>query len=160
MCGGDTGIHGKMMWMPEFIVQNRVGRLVEGRILELRTLDAATRYCDAYRRLVPPGSHKVVCIDYRHVRVFPPEVAEVLGRLMTSVNDRVERAAILVAQEHSTSALQVDRLTRASGHPDRRRFQDASALRAWLDEVLTPEERGRLASFLAEDDGTTSARAH
>lgn len=146
--------------MPEFIVQNRVGRLVEGRILELRTLDAATRYCDAFRRLVPAGSRKVVCVDYRPVRVFPPEVAEELGRLMASMNDWVERAAILVAQEHSTNALQVERLARASGHPDRRRFFDASALQAWLTEVLTPEERARLATFLAEDEGATSAGAH
>jgi hypothetical protein len=133
----------------DWTVAVNVGRLVEGRPVALRTRADAVSYCAEFRRLVPPLRRVVVCADYRAVAVFPPDVANELARLMTDMNPYIERSGVLVAAEHATGALQVQRFVREAHLDDRRRFTDANEMLDWLGEVLTTGERERAAKFLA-----------
>jgi hypothetical protein len=135
--------------MTGWTVEVRVGRLVEGRPLALKTKEDAIAYADAFRRLVPGLKRGVICADYRAVAVFPPVVADELARLMSDMNPYIERSAILVAAEHATNALQVQRVVRETHNENRRRFTDRNELEHWLGEVLTPAEQARLKEFLS-----------
>ena len=135
--------------MTPWVVEVRVGRLVEGRPLALKTREDAIGYCDAFRRVVPALGHAVICADYRVVSVFAPEVADELARLMVDMNQYIDRSAILVAPEHATNVLQVQRVVRESHNENRRRFSDPAELQRWLAEVLAPAEQARLKEFLS-----------
>jgi hypothetical protein len=137
--------------MGNWVVERRVDRLVEGRVVVLEPGDDVRAYCDEFRRLIrtSPGD-VLVCADYRRVAIFPPAVADELKRLMIDMNPRVERSAILVAPAHATNALQVERVVREAQLASRRRFEDKDALLAWMREVATPAENARLEAFLAE----------
>ncbi len=135
--------------MTPWVVEVRVGRLVEGRPLALKTREDAVGYCDAFRRIVPGARRVVICADYRAVSVFAPEIADELARLMVDMNQYIERSAILVAPDHATNVLQVQRVVRESHNENRRRFTDAAELQRWLAEVLSPAEQARLKEFLS-----------
>jgi hypothetical protein len=139
--------------MADWYVAVKVGRVVEGRPLVLKTRAAAVAYCAEFRRLVPPLRRAVICADYRAIAVFAPEVAEELKSLLADMNPFIERSAILVAPEHATGVLQVGRVVKETHHESRRRFTDAAEMSAWLGELLTPAESARVAEFLAEPVG-------
>jgi hypothetical protein len=137
--------------MDEFYVGHKVGRVMEGRPLVLKTVEGARRYCDEFRHLLrAQGTPSIVCADYRAVEVFPPAVVDELQRLMTEMNPFVERAAVLVSPEHPTNAMQVQRVVRETEHPGRRRFTSVAEAAAYLAEVLTREETERVQRFLSE----------
>ncbi len=135
--------------MKPWTIAVNAGRLVEGRPHSLRTKHDAIAYCAEYRLLVPPLRRAVICADYREISVFPPEVADELARLMGDMNPYVERSAILVAPEHATNALQVNRFVQETRNESRRRFTDTHQLARWLGEVLDSNERERLVQFLS-----------
>ena len=133
------------MWTAE----NRVGRLIEGRIETMRTREEAVAYAAEFHRLIRlVGELVIVCADFRPVGVFSPPVADELQKLMESTNKLIVRSAALVSPDHATNAMQVERVVRSSGSDLRRRFVDRHELQAWLGESLTPPERARLAAFL------------
>lgn len=133
------------MWQIE-----RHGRVVMGRIVRFEDDADAGKYCDEWRRHANAVDGKfVVCADYRSVPVFSPGAAEELKKLMTGLNDRIERSAILVDPQHATNALQVARLAREVRNDQRRRFEDAKTMADWLSEVCAPEERASIETFLA-----------
>ena len=130
--------------------QNRVGRLIEGRIQALRTQEEAVAYATEFHRLIRlVGEPVVICADYRAVGVFPPAVADELQKLMQATNPVIVRSAALVSVDHATNVMQVERVVRESGSSLRRKFVDQRGLQSWLGEILTPVEKDRLAAFLA-----------
>jgi hypothetical protein len=77
-----------------------------------------------------------------------PEIADRMIQLIRTDNPRVERSAYLMPAAGATLHLQFQRLVKEAAHPARRIFTDVGAMRGWLDAVLAPAERERLASFL------------
>ena len=133
-------------------------RILEGRLLEI---DIASGYrvlqdvdymmaaiAQALAR-VPERTRVVIAADWRPCKLFTPEVAERVVAMFTRDNVRIERSAILHTADQATSVLQVMRLIRESGHPNRQVFTDTKAMRDFLDQVLNERERTRLTQFLA-----------
>ena len=139
-----------------FSVAIHEGRLIEIRVatpLEMPEFDALAH---RLRDLIAKAHTLVVlCSDWTHVHVFPPEVADALVTLMKTDNPRVERSAFLVG-ESATAALQAERMIRTAGNPARRSFHDPVELSRWLGETLTVRERVRLERFLREPLATNA----
>ncbi len=132
-----------------YTVENRVGRLVETRVVSL-TDDEVRMFTEEHRRMGERLRRFVIVADYRAVKIFPPSVAEALQRLMSGMNPAVERSALLVEAGHATNFMQVERIVRQAAHPERRAFRDPRELTAWLGEKLDADERRRLEQFLAQ----------
>jgi hypothetical protein len=128
----------------------RVGRLVEARFVSLADVDEVSRFeramADAFAAV---GGPSVVCADWRQANTLRPDVAERLIALLQRGNPFVERSAILLAPEHATFSLQVERLVREAKNPARKSFRQAAPMVEFLGEVLTPAEKARAAAFLA-----------
>ena len=135
-----------------FTVEHRVGRLLETRTANLATLDEVAAFGARFREVASAltAPQVVICGDYRGMRIFSPDVAERFVVMLTAANPRVERSAILCSPDHATALLQIERTVRQAANPSRRTFRDAAELTAWLGEVLTPDERARVAAFLAQ----------
>lgn len=135
-----------------FTVEHHVGRLIETRTSQLSSLgevaDFGARFREVATRL--PTEQVVICGDYRGMRIFSPDVAERFVAMLTAANPRVERSAILCSPDHATALLQIERTVNQAANPSRRTFRDAGELAAWLGEVLTADERARVAAFLAQ----------
>ena len=91
----------------------------------------------------------VGCADIRRVQLFPPDVADALIGLLTSVNATFERSAIVLPDEAATFAMQMERLVRNAKSPARRTFRDAGGAQRWLSEILSGPESERLGAFLS-----------
>jgi type II secretory pathway predicted ATPase ExeA len=92
----------------------------------------------------------VACPDFRGATLLRPTACDRIIDLMKRDNRSVERSAILAARS-ATFTLQLTRFMRESASESRRRvFTEVEQLYAWLDEVLTSEERTRLRQFVAE----------
>jgi hypothetical protein len=129
------------------------GRLVEVRFLSMDTVDEARAYVADLTRLIGRLRGPVVsCGDVRRstTHVYAPDVAQVMLAGVATLNERIERAALVLPPGNATFNLQTDRMVREAGHPSRRSFGSAAEAEAWLGEVLTGDERTRLEWFLAE----------
>lgn len=134
-----------------YTVECRVGRLIEARLVSLRSVDEVIAFEQAMAAaFARAGARSVICADWRQANVMPPDVAARLRDLLTHGNAHLERSAVLLAREHATFNLQVERVVREAASPDRRTFRDPSPMLAWLDEILTPAERARARTFLGE----------
>jgi hypothetical protein len=132
------------MWQIE-----RHGHVVMGRVVRFEDDADAANYCLEWRRQAAAVDGKfVVCADYRLVPVFSPAAAEELKQLMTALNDRIERSAMLVDRRHATNAMQVARLARETHNEQRRRFDELPAMMGWLAEVCDADERAAIEAFL------------
>ena len=89
----------------------------------------------------------IVAVDLRQAHVFPPGITERFIGLMSQLNPRLLRSAMLI-NESAILGLQAERAIMEAGHPDRRTFRDTEAMIAWLREVLTDREARRLGEFL------------
>ena len=133
-----------------FTVTVRVGRLVEARLTSLADVDEVTRFERAMAEaFASVGGRSVVCADWRQANILPPAVADRLTALLHRGNPHVERSAILLAREHATFNLQVERLVRESQNPARKTFRAPEPMVDYLAAVLTPTEKARVAEFLA-----------
>ena len=131
------------------VVHHSIGRLVAGRIASMKTRADAIPYANAFRVAVKGlGAKAVIFADYRRVSVFSPEVADELQMLMKDMNPYVDRSAVLVAAEHATHSLQVERVVREAQLASRRRFTDLADAVNWLGEILTEPERRDLEQFI------------
>jgi hypothetical protein len=143
------------MSTPDFTVERRVGRVIEARVRALPDMAAADRYFAAIRNAVTgveAPQRAVICADHRSVPIYPPEVADRLIALFSSVNARIEAAGLLVARTNATVAMQIGRIVREARNPRRRVFHEAADLASFLGEVLDPTEESAMRSFLAAHD--------
>ena len=129
-------------------IDNLAGRLVEVRLASPLTLEEVHQFALEYKAKASaiPGKY-VGVVDITHATLFPAPVAEALIQLLSRAAEQVERTAVLVG-EGATFAMQVERIIRNAASPNRRAFRSVDPLRDWLREVLTVEERVRLARFL------------
>ena len=134
-----------------FTVESKVGRLLEIRGETLRSPTDVERMVKMIRAdvgLRPRTESVVICADYRPLTVFADDVAEAYRSMLLQFNPRVARSVILVAKNGAVAQLQLTRLVREAENADRRVVNDPAAARTWLGEVLTPQERARLAEFV------------
>jgi hypothetical protein len=130
------------------------GRKV-GRLLELRSsgttsreeLQAFKSQIVAVLRTIGPDERFVMISDLRDSRAVPTELAGDILTLMRSSHSRLERAAVLLS-ESPIAALQARRLAEEAHFEGRKLFTDRAQAVAWLEPVLDPAERARLAQFL------------
>jgi hypothetical protein len=133
-----------------FTVEVRAGRLIEARLVSLADVDEVIRFERAMGEAFGSvGGRSVVCADWRQANILAPPVAERLIALLQRGNPHVERSAILLAREHATFNLQVERLVREAQNPARKTFREAAAMVDYLGDALTPGEKARVAEFLA-----------
>jgi hypothetical protein len=129
--------------------QRRVGRLVEIRMEPPMTFAETVIFVEELRRIVKAMADRFVGVaDYSRVTIFPQEVIATYVDCMRSLNPKLERTAVLIANS-ATLSLQMTRLLRDGSNPKRRAFTSPTELCAWLSEVLTPAEQARLKEFLA-----------
>jgi hypothetical protein len=131
-------------------VEQRAGRLVEVRVgLPFTSVDV-DGCAEVVRHLLMKQKSLVFCVDLLQTSLLAPHDADKFVALMRQDNLRVARNGFLMANRLSTVALQMERLLREAGNPARRIFYSPAPLKAWLAEVLTPEEQARLDVFLDE----------
>lgn len=134
-----------------FTVECNVGRLVEVRVASLRTMAEFDQYCADLRACCERVPGRLVgCADIRRVQLFPPDVADALIGLLTSVNTKFERSAILLPAQAPTFAMQMERLVRQSKSAARKTFRDGGAAARWLSEILSRAEAARLDDFVKQ----------
>lgn len=133
-----------------FSSENREGKLVELRVVTPvsveEMLDLQKTHLEVTRAI--KGDY-AVAVDLRRAQVFPPQITERFISLMSQLNPRLLRSAILI-NESAVLGLQAERAIETAGHPDRKAFRDPVALELWLGEVLSDGEKGRLRNFLLE----------
>lgn len=135
----------------EFVVACRVGRLIEGRLVWLNDTSDVERFQEMMlQAFAQAGPSAVICADWRRAMLFSPRVGDAMLDLLRRGNRALARSGVLVSNADATFGLQVERLFREAQNPNRRSFRSPEPMLAWLGEVLTPEERQRASTFLAE----------
>ncbi|HET9955618.1 MAG TPA: hypothetical protein VFQ61_13985 [Polyangiaceae bacterium] len=130
-----------------------VGRLVEIRVGAgyRSSADVDAVFAQIARAIsTRPNQIWVAVADWRYCPIMSSDAAERALAGMTRNNPQVERSAALASAHSPTAVLQFTRLVRESNNERRRLFDDASALIAWIGEVLTRPELTRLEEFLRE----------
>jgi hypothetical protein len=131
-------------------VENPIGRLVAFRIHPpVSDENSARASADLRAAIVANPSAVVVVSDLRAARVFSPDTVARFVALMKSDNPKIERSAMLLGSDAATLGLQIARMVREAGLAERRRafFQEAELL-AWLEPMLSSDERVALDAFL------------
>jgi hypothetical protein len=129
----------------------RPGRLLLARWMRLPDLAAAEAYRGAiFAAMQQDPSSVIVCADWRTGSVLSPEASEVLLGMLTGRSTQITRSAILLSPGKAIFDMQVERLVRQAGHPQRRTFRDVDEQLAYLSEVLTNAELERASSFLVK----------
>jgi hypothetical protein len=144
-----------------YVIENRVGRLVEARVFELRTredVDDYSRDLGIQVMRIPRSIRPILCADHRPVVVYAQPAADRLIELFTHMNTRLERVAVVVARSNATLAMQLQRIVREAAYSARRVVHDAEDAHAHLAPVLSPDELSRMRDFLLEHTGPSSSR--
>jgi hypothetical protein len=133
-----------------FSVDVKVGRLLEVRLVAPVTvidIDVTKGRLALFFRTFP--SKLVACGDFSRADVFPQDVATRVLETFKQDNPKIERSGILVSPS-ALFSIQLERLVSQANNPQRRCFRDPFELKTNLAPLLTREENGRLAQFLAE----------
>jgi hypothetical protein len=144
-----------------YVIENRVGRLIEARVFELRTredVDEYSRDLGIQVMRIPRSIRPILCADHRPVAVYAQPAAERLIELFTHMNVRLERVAVVVSRSNATLAMQLQRIVREAAYNARKVVHDAEDAHAHLAPVLAPEELSRMRDFLHEHVGPSSSR--
>lgn len=135
-------------------VEMRVGRLLEVRAILPIRLEEIPAIVDGVRRIFERAPRMVVAIlDARSYGVEPPAATDHFIETIKRDNPRIERSAFLIEPDQSLLGLQLDRMIREAGNPNRRLFRDIEAATAFLRPSLTVQESARLDEFLASRAG-------
>src|SRR5688572_26694864 len=107
----------------------RVGRLMEIRVgrgyNSAEDVDEMIRAIAGTLVKVPAGTRVVIAADWRNASLLSPAAAARAHVMLTGVNDRIERSAILASDRSPTAVLQFVRLVIEAEHPSRRVFYRA-----------------------------------
>ncbi len=133
-----------------FNSENREGKLVELRVITPMSAEEMLELGKTHLEVTAgvDGDY-AVAVDLRQAQVFPPLITERFIGLMSQLNPRLLRSAILI-NESAVLGLQAERAMETAGHANRRAFRDPLELEQWLGEVLTEPEQARLRLFLLE----------
>jgi hypothetical protein len=132
-------------------VEMRVGRLLEVRAYLPIRVEEIPKLVKTLAAIYERAPRLVVAIlDARAYGVEPPETVKFFIEAIKRDNPRIERSAFLIEQGQNLLGLQLDRVIREAGNPNRRLFRDVPAATAFLSPSLNEEERTRLDTFLTE----------
>lgn len=90
----------------------------------------------------------LLCTDLRRADLFPPTVADRFVAMMKADNPKLLRSVFLVAGS-ATFGLQIERLIREAGHPNRRAFRSLDAVVGFLSDIAAPPELADVTTFLS-----------
>jgi hypothetical protein len=147
-----------------WVVQNRVGRLVEARVFGLRTreeVDAYSREIGIILMRTPKDVRPILCADHRPVVTYSPAVVDRLVEIFQQLNDRLERVAIIVARSNATLVAQLQQMVKKADLPNRaarKVVHTADDADAHLAPVCQPDELSRMRDFLDDWAGAPSLR--
>jgi hypothetical protein len=136
-----------------YSVDRIVGRLIETRITSPLPEGEVEAIIQGVRMNVIAQPGKVICVsDLTRLDGLTPEAVEAFTAMFTRDNPKIERSALLLGRADSALALQIGRMVRAAKSTSRLAFDDPTALRIWLDQVLDAGEKTRLRVFLQKID--------
>jgi hypothetical protein len=138
-------------------VERHVGHVVEIRVNFLEAVEDVKRFTNDIVKVAGPTGDSVLIVDLRTPVVFTADVAEGVAALMTRANRVRKKTGILLADEHAVFAMQLSRLVRKVGDPNRQTFYDPAQMLAWLSDALTSEEQRRAKAFLGAHKALDSA---
>lgn len=149
-----------------YTVENRIGRLVEVRLIAPMGLDEVPGFGAACKHELgralrrQSGKLAVVCTDLRAFAVLSPDLFGAITVMMRGNNIMCERTGQLT-QSSAVGTMQADRAVREAGVVDRRNFNQVDQIVAFLSEVLSERETERMVAFLAEfKDKATTQKEH
>jgi hypothetical protein len=132
-------------------IRNVTGRLVEIYVRDREVINdtgpIAAQLTQAAQGALKHGGQLVVVSDFRTLNVVGPKLANYIIQVMRGDNKVLLRSGLL-CDDNATFGMQIERVIRESGHTERKRFTKIPELTAWLGEVLTEDEKGRLDQFL------------
>jgi len=138
-------------------VERRVGNLVEIRVNHLPSLEEVRRFSNEIVKQAGPAGESVLVVDLRPPIIFAPDVADGVIGLMTRANRVRKKTGILLADEHAVFGMQLTRLVRKVGDPNRQTFYNPVQMLTWLADVLTPDETRRAHAFIGVHRALDSA---
>jgi hypothetical protein len=135
-----------------YVVDFRVGRLLEARVLALQTVHDVDAFGGVLRETMQrmPTLPCVLCADHRWANPYPQPVSDRLVEMFHSLNTSLERVAIVVGSEKPTLYMQMRRVAREAAHAARQVFQQPEGALEHLAAALTTSELERAREFLAE----------
>jgi hypothetical protein len=133
-----------------YTIENRVGRLVELRVESPVTYEELLEFHNILGEVCKQIQGQIVmCTHLAGATVFNQQVTQRWQSIIKQDAPIVERNAVLVG-DGAVFSMQVERIIRQAGHPNRKAFLSPTDLASWLGEILTVRERGRLETFLRE----------
>jgi len=127
----------------------KVGRVVELRVEALHTAEDVEAYAKAIDRVVSASRERaIICADHRPVGIYSPAVTDALVAMFTTLNSRIERAALIASPTNATFVLQLQRIVREAENSQRRVFLDPHKMVIWLSDVLTRHEIAQVRAHL------------
>jgi hypothetical protein len=131
-------------------IENRVGRLMEGRFEGPLTGDQLKAFAGELAQLiVKAGKRLVFVVDWRTCELIPPDLEVKLVGQARSDNFAIERSAFLVLPGRAVTP-QIEKLVSLGRNPDRHLFTALPELLAWVEPTLSLEEVARARAFFAE----------
>lgn len=124
-----------------------MGRLVEIRIWSPVSASEAAAWARDHDAVIDRVRGSYVCfVDLADATVFPPDAVDAYVSTMRN-EPRLQRTGTLLPAS-PTACLQIERMIREAGNPERKTFRELLALGVWLGQVLDVAERARLAELL------------
>jgi hypothetical protein len=126
-------------------------RLVEVRLASPLTKSDIERMTELVRlNVIAAPAKVVVCGEVTGLAMLQPEWEDVILKAFLRDNPKVERAAFLVSGRGSPFGMQLMRLVRSAGNPQRRVFDDARELVEYVTPALNADELVHVRSLLAQ----------
>jgi hypothetical protein len=90
-------------------------------------------------------------IDLRAAPILTSEQSDFFMGLLRRDNPKIERSGFLLEPSgKAVLALQVERMCREAGNPNRKSFRDERELLTFLEETLGEEERSAIRKFIQQ----------
>jgi hypothetical protein len=131
-------------------IENRVGRLMEGRFEGHLTPEQLKAFgAELARLMIKAGRRLVFVVDWRTCEAPPPEVELMLVGQARSDNFAIERSAHLTSAA-STGRPTVEKIVAMGRNPNRVAFLSLPEMMNWVTPVLELPEIERAQAFMAE----------
>jgi hypothetical protein len=135
-----------------YTIENRVGRLVELRVEAPVTDEELQEFHEKLARVCKPIPGQIaICTDLVGATVFTQPVTLRWMSIIKEESPLVDRNAVLVGKG-AVFSMQIERIIRQAGQPNRKAFLVPSDLTNWLGEILSVREKARLEYFLREGE--------
>ncbi len=126
-------------------VRNLVGRLIE---VVFETPTTPSEWKELAKQLSSIHSQStekfMYCANMARAKLFQPEEARLLKKIMEQDNPRLLRTAMYLGSNSAVLLLQMERLIRETASPARKTFRDPQKLIRWMSEVATSDEEQRI----------------